>query len=136
MLGDCHIHVIMDGKNYREAVSMHRNGVVEEVIHTCFSKYRENGILFLRDGGDFYGVSKRAKELAPDYGIEYLTPVFAIHKEGHYGGIVGKSFGNLKEYHGLVKEVKASGGDFIKIMVSGLIEFSAFGKLTEEDSLA
>ena len=132
MLGDCHIHVIMDGKNYREAVSMHRNGVVEEVIHTCFSKYRENGILFLRDGGDFYGVSKRAKELAPDYGIEYLTPVFAIHKEGHYGGIVGKSFGNLKEYHGLVKEVKASGGDFIKIMVSGLIEFSTFGKLTEE----
>lgn len=132
MLGDCHIHVIMDGKNYKEAVSMHRNGVAEEVIHACFSKYREHGICFLRDGGDCYGVSKRAKELAPDYGIVYLTPVFAIHKEGHYGGIVGKAFGNLKEYHSLVKEVKASDGDFIKIMISGLIDFSAYGQLTED----
>ena len=32
MLGDCHAHVIMDGKNYKEAVALHKNGVVEEVI--------------------------------------------------------------------------------------------------------
>ena len=49
MLGDCHIHVIMDGKNYKEAVSMHRNGVAEEVIHACFSKYREH-FFFLLSG--------------------------------------------------------------------------------------
>ena len=132
MLGECHAHVIMDGINYKEAVSLHKNGVVEEVIRECFSKYRDAGITFIRDGGDSYGVSKRAKEIAPEYGIEYLTPVFAIHKSGHYGGIVGKSFENLKEYHELVKEVKKSGGDFIKIMVSGLIDFAQYGVLTEE----
>lgn len=132
MLGECHAHVIMDGKNYKEAVALHKNGVMEEVIHQCFSKYRAAGITFIRDGGDSYGVSKRAKDLAPEYGIEYLTPIFAIHKKGSYGGIVGRSFEDLKEYHILVKEVKRSGGDFIKVMLSGLIDFKEYGKLTEK----
>lgn len=131
MLGDCHVHVIMDGINYKEAVSLHKNGVEEAVIRRCFEKYREAGVSFLRDGGDCFGVSKRAKELAGLYGIDYRTPVFAIHQKGHYGGIVGRAFSDLKEYHDLVKEVKASGGDFIKIMISGLIDFACFGKLTE-----
>ena len=29
MLGDCHAHVIMDGKNYKEAVALHKYGVKE-----------------------------------------------------------------------------------------------------------
>lgn len=132
MLGECHAHVIMDGKNYKEAVSLHKNGVVEDVIHGCFREYQAAGITFIRDGGDSYGVSKRAKEIAPEYGIEYLTPIFAIHQKGHYGGIVGRAFGDVKEYAGLVAEVKKQGGDFIKIMVSGLIDFSQYGVLTEE----
>lgn len=132
MLGECHAHVIMDGKNYKEAVALHKNGVREDVIHACFSKYREAGVPFIRDGGDALGVSKCAKEIAPEYGITYLTPIFAIHKKGHYGGIVGRSFADLQEYCQLVKEAKESGGDFIKIMVSGLIDFGQYGVLTEE----
>lgn len=132
MLGECHAHVIMDGKNYKEAVSLHKNGVVEAVIHECFAKYRDAKITFIRDGGDCFGVSGRAKEIAPDYGIEYVTPMFAIHKSGHYGGIVGRGFENLKEYGQLVKEVKQAGGDFIKIMISGLIDFKAYGVLSEK----
>lgn len=132
MLGECHAHVIMDGKNYREAVSLHKNGVVEQVIHDCFANYQKAGVLFIRDGGDSFGVSKRAKELAPEYGLEYATPIFAIHKRGHYGAIVGRSFENLREYHTLVKEAKAQGGDFIKVMLSGLIDFTRFGVLSED----
>ncbi|MBQ8856843.1 MAG: amidohydrolase family protein [Lachnospiraceae bacterium] len=132
MLGECHAHVIMDGKNYKEAMNLHKNGVAEEVIHQCFGAYKAAGITFIRDGGDKYGVSKRAKELAPEYGIEYLTPMFAIHKSGHYGSIVGRAFETIREYAKLVTEVKCSGGDFIKIMVSGLIDFSQYGVLTEE----
>lgn len=132
MLGECHAHVIMDGKNYKEAMNLHKNGVEEDVIHQCFGAYKAAGITFIRDGGDKYGVSKRAKEIAPEYGIEYLTPMFAIHKSGHYGNIVGRAFEDIREYAKLVAEVKHSGGDFIKIMVSGLIDFSQYGVLTEE----
>ena len=131
MLGECHAHVIMDGNNYKEAVSLHKNGVADEVIHRCFASYREAGVSFIRDGGDCFGVSKRAKKLADDYGITYLTPIFAIYQKGHYGGIVGKSFGDLREYYRLVKEVQQSGGDFIKVMLSGLIDFERFGTLSE-----
>lgn len=132
MLGECHAHVIMDAKNYKEAVALHRNGVVEDVIHRCFSNYQNAGIFFVRDGGDALGVSKRAKELAMQYGIEYLTPIYAIHKKGHYGGIVGRAFEDIREYQELVLAAKKSGADFIKIMVSGLIDFSQYGVLTEE----
>lgn len=132
MLGECHAHVIMDGENYKAAVALHKEGVKDQVIHECFQTYRDAGITFIRDGGDRYGVSKRAKELAPLYDIDYRTPVFAIHKKGHYGGIVGKAFDTPEEYRMLVHEVKESGGDFIKIMVSGLVDFSAYGILTEE----
>lgn len=131
MLGECHGHIIMDGKNYKEAIALHKNGVRDEVIHDCLAKYHQAGIHFFRDGGDAFGVSKRAKEIAPEYGVDYLTPVYAIYKKGHYGGIVGRSFESLKEYHELVKAVKTSGGDFIKIMISGLIDFTQYGMLTE-----
>lgn len=132
MLGECHAHVIMDANNYKEAISLHKNGVEEAVIHSCFSKYRDAGIKFVRDGGDALGVSKRAKELAPEYGVNYLTPIYAIHKKGHYGGIVGLEFEDRKEYTRLVFEAKRSGADFIKIMISGLIDFRQYGMLTEE----
>ena len=131
MFGECHAHVIMDGKNYKEAVLQHKHGVLESVIHECFQKYAQNNITFIRDGGDSYGVSKRAKELAGSYGITYLTPLFAIYKKEHYGGIVGKGFDNLQEYQKLVKEAKNAGADFIKIMISGLIDFSQYGILSE-----
>ena len=130
MFGECHAHVIMDGLNYKKAVEMHADGVQEEVIHNCFREYQKRGITFVRDGGDSYGVSEKAREFAEMYGIDYRTPVFAIHKEGHYGSIVGKSFRNMKEYHGRVLEAKKAGADFIKIMTTGLMDFSNNGEIT------
>lgn len=132
MFGECHAHIIMDGKNYKKAVSLHKDGVRDEVIRAHFQMWKEKGITFVRDGGDALGVSKRAKELAGEYGIDYRTPIFAIHKKGHYGGIVGHAFSDMKEYQELVLRAKKEGADFIKIMISGLMDFSACGVLTEE----
>ena len=67
MYGECHAHVIMDGKNYKAAVSLHRNHVDDSVIHRAFQSYEQAGIRFVRDGGDSLGVSARAKDLAPFY---------------------------------------------------------------------
>lgn len=86
----------------------------------------------MRDGGDAYGVSERARELAGEYGIDYRSPIFAIHKRGHYGGIVGLPYDDHQGYRDLVKTAKLRGADFVKIMISGIMEFDTFGKLTEE----
>ncbi len=132
MFGECHAHIMMDGKNYKSAAARHKDSIKEEVIRAHFQLWKEAGITFVRDGGDALGVSIRAKAIAPEYEIDYRTPVFAIHKKGHYGGIVGHAFSNRQEYKELVKKARREGADFIKIMISGLMVFDTFGVLTEE----
>lgn len=130
MFGECHAHIIMDGVNYRHAIDLHRNGPDDNVIREHLKIYQDRGIIFVRDGGDALGVSAQAKELAPEYGIDYRTPVFAIHKEGHYGSIVGKSFSTMPEFYKRVLEAKEQSADFIKIMTTGLLDFNAHGAIT------
>ena len=132
--GEGHMHIFMNGINYKEAVRAQQHGVDVTVIRKNLEAYRKKGITWLRDGGDIYGTSKKTLELAGEYGITYRTPVFAIHKQGHYGGIVGKSFDSMKEYQELIRELRRQGGHFVKIMISGIMDFD-HGGLTE-DSLA
>ena len=124
------MHIFMNGVDYRQAVRDQINGVNEEVIRKNLEEYRRRGITWLRDGGDIYGTSKRTMEIAPEYGITYRTPVFAIHKKGHYGGIVGKAYENMKDYRKLIQELREQGGHFVKIMISGIMDFDR-GGLTE-----
>ena len=130
MFGECHAHIIMNGVNYRQAIDMHKYGPDGQIIREHLKAYQDRGITFVRDGGDALGVSMRAKELASEYGIDYRTPIFAIHKEGHYGSIVGKSFATMREFHDRVLEAKNAGADFIKIMTTGIMDFNAHGAVT------
>ena len=130
MFGECHAHIFLNGYDYRKAVETQKNGPRDALIRAHLEEYRKRGIRFVRDGGDHYGVSKRAVRLAPEYEIDYRTPVFAIYKEGHYGKIVGKSFSDMKEYHRRVLEAAAEGADFIKIMFSGILDFNEHGAIT------
>lgn len=132
MFGECHAHMIMDGMNYKAAVALHQDGVCEKAVRGHLRESADAGVFFIRDGGDAREVSKLAKELAPEYGIDYRTPVFAIHKKGHYGGIVGHAFEDWKEYRDLIGCAKEEGADFIKIMVSGILDFAHAGTLTED----
>ena len=65
-------------------------------------------------------------------GITYRTPLSPLCRAGHYGAFIGKKFENLKGYARLVGETRQRGGDFIKIMISGLMDFDRCGVLTEE----
>lgn len=132
MFGECHAHLFMDGKNYRAAVERHKGQVCLDAIRESFLEYQKREICFVRDGGDAYHVSQTARVIAPEYGIRYCTPLYAIHKKKHYGGIVGPSYENMGEYRSLVENVRNMGGDFIKIMVSGIMDYHACGILSEE----
>lgn len=130
MFGECHAHIFMNGYDYKKAVADHIQAPNEYLIRQHLQAYRDAGVTFVRDGGDPYGTSRLAKSLAPEYGIDYRTPIFAIHKNGTYGGIVGFSFDTFKEYHGLVCRARAEGADFIKIMTTGIMDFDHFGVVT------
>lgn len=129
---DVHMHMILDGLDWRAAIRRHSQQPDEAFIHTVLSRYRDAGYTYLRDGGDRWNAGRRARELAADYGITYRTPLANLCKKGHYGAFIGKSYENIKEYTALVRQTREEGGDFIKIMISGLMDFDRFGVLTEE----
>lgn len=131
MLSDCHVHMLLDGGYYKTAIDRHRTAPDEGFIRRTLEEYRRLGYGYLRDGGDRWGAGARARELAGEYGIEYRSPLLPIYEKGHYGAFIGRGFESLAEYRTLVQEVRRGGGDFIKIMVSGLMDFRRFGVLSE-----
>ena len=129
MKADCHMHMVLDGVDWKASIG---RGVDDGFIHHVLKIYRDLGYTYLRDGGDRFGVGRRARELAGAYGITYKTPLAPLCKAGHYGSFIGLSWEDLNQYAQLVAKQKAEGADFIKIMISGLMDFHHAGVLTEE----
>ena len=130
-LADCHIHMVLDGANWRDAIDRHRNGPDRALIRSRLKAYADAGFTYLRDGGDKWGVGAAAREMAAEYGIVYRTPLAPLILEGHYGGFIGEKYRDLREYAALVQKRREQGADFIKIMISGIMDFDHFGVLSE-----
>ena len=116
-LYDCHGHIALCGTE----------------PETFFGDLAACGISYVRDGGDAEGKCLEAKKYIsqhPELGVEYATPVFATHRKGRYGGIVGFPFEDMKEFRALVARAASLGADFIKIMYSGIITFKEYGELS------
>ena len=129
---DCHMHMVLDGVDWKRAIQRHADGLEENWIRGVLKRYQEQGFDYLRDGGDRWGVGARARELALEYGITYRTPLANLCKAGHYGAFIGKKYEDFREYTQLVVQQREAGADFIKIMISGLMDFDRFGVLTED----
>ena len=129
---DCHIHMLLDSGYWKAAIDRHRQLPDLNFIHTVLKDYRDKGYTYLRDGGDRWGVGAAARKLAPDYGITYRTPLAPLCKAGHYGAFIGTTYETLRDYSALVKKARTDGADFIKIMISGLMDFDHAGVLTED----
>ena len=126
---DCHIHMVLDGLYWKNAINRHSEAPLESLCRQQLEQYR--GYTYLRDGGDRWGVGALAKKLAPQYGITFKTPLAPLSMKGHYGGFIGIQYNNIKEYADLVVRQRENGADFVKIMISGLMDFDRFGVLTE-----
>ena len=132
MKSDCHMHMVLDGIDWKAAIARHKTTPDEAFIRKTLQSYADLGYTYLRDGGDRWGAGKAARYFAPEYGITYRTPLSPLCKAGHYGAFIGETYKNFKEYAALVKNMGQQGCDFIKIMISGLMDFDHFGVLTEE----
>ena len=130
MIYECHGHLMMEGTDFALSRAKHERAPDETAVRACLEALRGAGVGYFRDGGDAHFVSVLGRKLAPEYGVEVVTPVYAIHKKGRYGSIVGRAWRDMAEYRALVAGVKAAGGDFIKIMASGIITFRSYGELS------
>lgn len=129
---DCHIHMVLDGQDWKAAIAAHREAPNDAIIRMNLRRWQAAGMTYLREGGDRWGVGARARALAPEYGIRLVTPLSPLCKAGHYGSFIGTAFETPREYAALVEKQKKDGADFIKIMISGLMDFDRFGVLTQE----
>ena len=132
MRSDCHMHMILDGYEWKAAIARHAEKTDDTWIRQQIEGYYKQGYTYLRDGGDRWGAGKRAREIAGEYGITYRTPLANLCKAGHYGSFIGKKYENFREYRDLIVQQREEGADFVKIMISGLMDFDRFGRLTEE----
>lgn len=126
---ECHGHIFMDGTNYKNAMARHRPEPDKALIRERLAALQAAGVVYYRDGGDILGASAYAREIAGEYGIEYRTCVFATHKRKQYGWIVGRAFQGAGEFRTLVEQAKAEKADFIKLMISGIMDFQTPGGL-------
>ena len=126
------MHMVLDGFDWRKAIDRHKNGPDREWIRARLQEYAVAGFAYLRDGGDRWGAGAAARALAPEYGITYRTPLANLCKAGHYGAFIGKKYENFREYRELIRQQREEGADFVKIMISGLMDFDRCGVLTEE----
>ena len=132
MKTDCHIHMVFDGYDWKKAIDRHRSAPDRAWIRSRLQEYAAAGFDYLRDGGDKWGVGLAAREMAGEWGITYKTPLAPLILEGHYGTFIGEKYRNLREYADLVRKRRQQGADFIKIMISGIMDFDCYGRLTEE----
>lgn len=131
MKADCHIHMVLDGVDWKQSILRHSVKPDPIWIRSMLARYQANGFAYLRDGGDRWGVGAAARELAGEYGVTYRTPLAPLCKAGHYGGFIGESYTDWRTYLELIRQHRRRGADFIKIMISGLMDFDRFGVLTE-----
>jgi imidazolonepropionase-like amidohydrolase len=120
---------MLDGAGLPAAAARHKNGVDTDVVRGALSLCASHGVTFYRDGGDRFMVSAFAKKIAPEYGIDYRTPVFMLHKKGLYGEMFGPGFESAAECRALIGKALAAGADFIKLAVTGIMNFHGDGSV-------
>ena len=72
MYCDCHIHMVLDGRDWKAAIAAHRAGPDESLLRARLERYRAAGFTYLREGGDRWGVGAKARALAPELSLIHI----------------------------------------------------------------
>ena len=129
MFIETHMHISLDGidalafrKQMKEGQSK-----AKELIRQNILAYKSRGILAIRDGGDPINLAGLTRGIAEEEGIIYKTPIHAIFKKGHYGSFIGKSIEDMEDFKKICISLKKQKPDFIKIPLSGMMNFDVYG---------
>lgn len=116
---DMHMHFMLSGK------PVDLQGVREILL-----AYQSHCISTVYDMGHHTGIGLQAKAIAEDLGINLKTSIMAITNEHGYGGFLGMKISNTADCIKAVKMLANKGADFIKVVNSGLVDISEYGKVT------
>ena len=117
---DAHIHIALPCAG-KDTVNAARIGNI-------LSAYTRAGVYAMRDGGDGYGASMLARDIAKDMGILYKSPLYALYKKGHYGKFLGRPVNDLHDLQNALDELLSKQPDHMKIVLTGIVDFDSFGE--------
>ena len=137
---ETHMHISLDGIDgaaFRKEIQSDQKKA-EELIRKSIQAYKKLGIVAIRDGGDPINLSAITRRIAEEEGIIYKTPIHAIYKRGHYGSYIGKVIDDIGDFKRVFSQMEKDKPDFIKIPLSGMMDFDTYGDVgqlafTEEE---
>ncbi len=132
---DCHVHLALDGINGFKSLTA---PVPAEVLEKRLRIAANNGLVALRDGGDYRGTSLRVTgDSLPNYSVpqkaaypQVIGCGKALYRRGCYGsGLGGEGVNNLHEAEELINSLKDEGASQLKVVLTGLVSFHRKGKV-------
>ncbi len=129
---DCHVHLALDGRDFSRAQQQWTApGELLERVKADLTNTLERGIAAVRDGGDRAGIGLEVKQLVATgrlAGPLVLACGHALHRQGRYGSFLGPGL-TPKELEKAVDSLARQGVDHLKILVSGIVSFSEYGRV-------
>ncbi len=119
---DGHLHFFQDGAPL----------TMEKALGTL-GAYARQGIFSLWDMGSRDGVGLRLKKVLgrmEDPPIRLKSAGCALHKKDRYGGFLGRGVEGQKEIREAVAGIFREGGDFVKVVHSGIVSLKNPGRIT------
>ncbi|MEW6425311.1 MAG: amidohydrolase family protein [Bacillota bacterium] len=128
---DCHVHLALDGVDFQKAKGQWvAPGKVAGRVGRRLAATLTRGVLAVRDGGDRAGIGLlgKAKVRSGNLPGPYLTATgSALRKSGMYGSFLGAGVDG--DLGGALDRLVAAGVDQIKVLVSGIVSFTEYGRV-------
>ncbi|MEW5953905.1 MAG: amidohydrolase family protein [Bacillota bacterium] len=129
---DCHVHLALDGENFKHALARWDQGdELEQHLTRSLKAYLGQGILAVRDGGDARGLALKLRHQVRAGNTpspQIIATGWAIRQTGRYGGFLGPGLAG-KSVEEAVEEAAGAGADQIKVLVSGIVDFNTYGRV-------
>ncbi|BHH86251.1 amidohydrolase family protein [Desulforhopalus sp. 52FAK] len=132
-LVDSHLHLFMSGTTdmgVRDRQLVADCNELSSAISRHLHDLLSHGVLGVRDGGDRGGCALKCKGSEVDHPeVTIKAAGRAYHKEGRYGGLIGRPVPEGKSLAEMYLEDEPE-GDLVKVVNSGLNSLTTFGKET------
>ncbi|SDC18055.1 Imidazolonepropionase [Candidatus Frackibacter sp. WG12] len=130
---DSHVHLALDGIDFKKTTEEWKspaktNKRVKQELENTIKK----GIIAIRDGGDKIKIGLNSKRRILNneiVGPQIISTGQAIYKDGNYGSFLGPGINSKKEIKNEITRLYNLGVDQLKVLVSGIVSFSNYGKV-------
>ncbi len=131
---DAHVHLAFDGEgqNNRSGVARDDRAVLLSRLEEKSKSYLAAGIGFVRDGGDLLEINLKIKNRLNGEGFvrpQIIATGSALRRDNAYGSFLGRGYASPQEIPAIVERLWSAGVDQIKVIVSGVVSFTDYGRV-------